>query len=220
VNADNIWNARVVSVEGTVVYENNRNPGQVYCRDTLTGKLANSDESVCRDLFNNPTPDVPCPLEDPSPSGITACFDGFGFPAPCICQRLLNGSNADLNTTLRQIRSGIVRTRSAPRDAPPSVADRLLRFTIRSGDLPLVGGVLDDRVPPFNPFSVGLTLVDADKGVAPTAQEGVKGVPMASQGWEIRVEPPNLQLDRTEEFVRSIEDIELKFDFKGFNLPQ
>ncbi len=219
-DASNIWNARVLSVEGTVVYQPNRNPGQILCRDPQSGKLANSNPAVCQDLFGSPTPGVSCPLEDPSPSGITGCFNAFGFPSACDCQRLLTTPEAPVEARIRQVQPGIVRARSAPPFAPPSTEDRFLRFTMRSGDLPIVGNTLTDRVPSFDPFSVPLTLADADDtGNPPTKQTEIKGVPMASPGWEIRIRPQGRLLrpeDFDEEFIRSIQDIELTFEYQGF----
>jgi hypothetical protein len=216
-DASNIWLARVLNVQGQVVYEANRHPASILCRDTLTGRLAHSSPSVCQDIFGNETPFAPCPLESPSPSGITGCFDAFSNPAPCICQRLLTTASSPVETRIRQVLPGVVRTRSAGIYDPVDPVDRLLRFTMRSGDLPL-----GDRVEPFDPFTVGLTLADADDtSNPPTKQTEIKGVPIASPGWEIRILPTSRLLrpeDFGDEYLRAVEDIELTFEYQGFDI--
>jgi hypothetical protein len=223
-DADDIWLARALSVEGQVTYEPNRHPGSVLCRDPLSGRLANSDPAVCQDFLGNETPGAACPLDPSAPYGVTACFLGNGTPSPdCFCERLLTTPEGEMVTRIRQVQPGIIRSRDAGLFDSNLPEDRLLRFTMRSGDLPLLSGSqVTDRIPAFDPFTVGLTLGDADYGGGSGANSEIRGVPIASSGWELRVLSPNLEdpqnLNHLEEYLRSIQDIELTFQYQGFDI--
>ena len=201
--ADNIWSARALDGSAVVRYASGDDPRQLRCRNPYSGKPGGG--FLCQTDSN---------------CSQTACTSPLGFPGPCVCRQVFLG---DPVAELVQLEPGVVRTSFADRvtssddgctgDACPR--DSFLSYQIRSGNLPL-----DGSPPSFDFFRVvDLSLYDATGTALANPNANIKGVPVASPRWHLRLDLTGLtDPDFDQAFIESIEDIEVIFNYQAFNL--
>lgn len=212
----NMWNARLTTVRGVISYDPKRLPGKLLCRDPYGGDVANASSSACQ-----------LPGGGDRPVGFvcgSGCTDSAGNPGQaCQCLRLLNTEQTQPVVQLYQVEPGLVRTSLAQvysgDDVVPRPKDSILRFRPLRGDLPLsINNQALDQTPILSPFGLkSLALADT-LGVAPP-NFNAKGVPVAGSRWQLRVDTTSLVTSRYRRaFLSAIKDIELYFNFQGFDL--
>lgn len=210
----NVWNARMLSVKGVIEYDPARDPGQRLCRNFADGEVVNPafDCSLLGETAE-------CPHLSPPPGG-TGCFEAGGTtPAPCRCLTLLKvvgGTVQKPVVSLHQLEPGVVRTAAAEIFVGPGVVrrDRFIRYQMRRNGTALLLG----EVPQLETFGVpSLTLFPDEATAVP--QPNVKGVPVASARWQLRLAAGQLQQEAwVRAFIGSIRDIELILTYQGFDL--
>ncbi len=220
----NIWNARMINVKGLVRYDPVTAPTQRLCRNPADGEPVNTTFTACRSVGGVPLPEGSNCSHASPPPGETGCFlasgdpnDPAGTPTTCKCITLLATSNTRPVVSLRQLDPGVVRTPLAEKfrnaSVVPRPAESLIRYQMRRGDLPLLG-----TVPDLEPFRVPSLTLFEDENLA-VAQINIKGVPVASTRWQIRLSSQGLLANARyrNAFLRSIVDIELILAYQGFD---
>ncbi len=201
--ADNVYNARFLQIGGVVRYDPSADPTAMLCRDGLSGE---------------PVSPSPCASSGECP---TCDLDLFGNAIPCVCRTIFDG---DPVAELVQLGPGVVRSDQAQRISSldddcvgtECPTDSFLRYEVRSGNLPITG-----EAPSFDFFRVLDLLLFQDTGTALASMNpNVKGVPVASPRWRLRIDTEGLADERFQDaYLDSIEDIELILDYQGFNVP-
>jgi hypothetical protein len=220
--AANFWNARALEIAGLVHYEVGNDPRSFLCRDPASGRVVNPSASECLDgSFQELSPGAVCGHASPPP-GMTGCeipeSQGGGETA-CKCYRLTTSNTARPRVRLRQLDPGLVRTSAAlsfDAGVGPYGKDSQIAFRMRSGALPLS----PNDVPDLSPFTVeGPELYEGS--LTPVYEPDIKGVPVASSRWELSLGTNilfNGNVHWGDEYVRSIQDIELLLRYQAFDL--
>lgn len=206
-SAPDIWNARFLNLRGVVRYRSGQDPTSLKCRLVATGTPIGSCGTV------------------PEGGQCTGTGGKVGR-----CNRIFDAGLSGIETTLVQLAPGIVRSSIACRTDDPATCqpDALLNFTIRRGNLPSLAADCTPAnpcaIPGLGFFRVPLTLASSLEQSNPVAD--IKGVPVASQHWQLRISSNGLQVGAGDpkfetyfrEFLRSIADIELAIQYQGFDL--
>jgi hypothetical protein len=210
-----IWGARLVYAFGLYHYVAGHDPGALLCRRL-------DDYSVVE------RPNA-CSLVTPG----TVCLKDTNGSTLATCRQLFTGSAPVAR--LYQLGPGLLRSRLAKREGP----DLVLPYRLFDGDLPLskVDECGRDQAHPCSipqlrslnfPLRLYQSVAEADRLLKEGGENGpvtdLKGVPVATPNWQLRMESDDLIDESNEkmfrEFLASIDDIEIVFGYQGYDLPQ